>query len=51
MEQWLYLHSNREVCLGLGREEDINGFLGKGLVSLSRRAYFNDMKLGEKISN
>lgn len=32
----IYLHGNREICLGLWRKKDVNSLLGEGLVPLSR---------------
>ncbi len=40
-----HLHGYREVCLSLWWEEDIHGFLGKGLVALSWVAHLNDVQL------
>lgn len=45
MSSSLYLHSNREVILSLHREEDINSFLGEGLIALRRLSHLNDMQL------
>ena len=40
-----YLHGNRKVSLSLGREVDINSFLGEGLAALGWSANLNDVKL------
>jgi len=39
-----YLHSDREIVLGFGREKDIDGFLDEGLISRWRRSNFDNVK-------
>ena len=48
MKVYMYstcLHGDREVSLGLGREVDIDGFLGEGLVARGWGSNLNDVKL------
>lgn len=40
-----YLHSNGEVVLCLGREEDVDCLLAEGLVARWRRAHFDHVQL------
>jgi hypothetical protein len=39
-----YLHSDREIVLGFGREENIDSFLDERLVSRRRRSNFDNVK-------
>ena len=48
---YMYLHGNREVCLSLGREVDVDGLLGEGLVPLRWSANLDDVKLWEETQN
>ena len=39
------LHGYREVCLGLGREEDVHSLLLEGLVPGGRGSHLDDVQL------